>query len=103
MALIRSCWQVSRPCLSSLLSGELFERFRQPAVLGELIGGIFIGNLTLLGITMTEPLKTNIVISALAELGVIILLFEVGLESDLGKMLEVGSPFDGRDRSDREG
>ena len=72
------------------LSGELFERFRQPAVLGELIGGIFIGNLTLLGITMTEPLKTNIVISALAELGVIILLFEVGLESDLGKMLEVG-------------
>ena len=32
------------------LSGELFERFRQPAVLGELIGGIFIGNLTLLGV-----------------------------------------------------
>jgi Kef-type K+ transport system membrane component KefB len=72
------------------LSGELFERFRQPAVLGELIGGIFIGNLTLLGVTMAEPLKTNIVISALAELGVIILLFEVGLESDLGEMLEVG-------------
>jgi Kef-type K+ transport system membrane component KefB len=72
------------------LSGELFERFRQPAVLGELIGGIFIGNLTLLGVTMAEPLKTNIVISALAELGVIILLFEVGLQSDLGEMLEVG-------------
>jgi Kef-type K+ transport system membrane component KefB len=72
------------------LSGELFERFRQPAVLGELIGGIFIGNLTLLGVTMAEPLKTNVVISALAELGVIILLFEVGLESDLGEMLEVG-------------
>jgi hypothetical protein len=65
------------------LSGELFERFRQPAVLGELIGGIFIGNLTLIGITMAEPLKTNDVISALAELGAIILLFEVGLESDL--------------------
>ena len=27
------------------LGGELFERYRQPAVLGELIGGIFIGNL----------------------------------------------------------
>jgi hypothetical protein len=27
------------------LGGELFERFRQPAVLGELVGGIFIGNL----------------------------------------------------------
>jgi len=72
------------------LSGELFERFRQPAVLGELIGGIFIGNLTLLGVTMAEPLKTNDVISALAEIGVIILLFEVGLQSDLGEMLEVG-------------
>ena len=72
------------------LSGELFERFRQPAVLGELVGGIFIGNLTLIGVTMAEPLKTNDVISALAELGAIILLFEVGLESDLGEMLEVG-------------
>ncbi len=72
------------------LSGELFERFRQPAVLGELIGGIFIGNLTLIGVTTAEPLKTDIVISALAELGVIILLFEVGLESNLGEMLEVG-------------
>lgn len=72
------------------LGGELFERFRQPAVLGELIGGIFIGNLTLLGVTMSEPLKTDIVINALAELGVIILLFEVGIESNLGEMLEVG-------------
>jgi hypothetical protein len=53
-----------------------------------LIGGIFIGNLTLVGVTMAEPLKTNIAIGALAEIGVIILLFEVGLESDLGEMLE---------------
>lgn len=72
------------------LSGEIIERFRQPAVLGELIGGIVIGNLVLLGITFAEPLKTNTVIGALAELGVIILLFEVGLESNLCEMLEVG-------------
>lgn len=72
------------------LSGELFERFGQPAVLGELIGGICLGNLVLLGFTMAEPLKTNVVIGALAELGVIILLFEVGLESNLSEMLEVG-------------
>jgi Kef-type K+ transport system membrane component KefB len=72
------------------LSGELFERFRQPAVLGELIGGICLGNLALLGFTLAEPLKTNAVIGALAELGVIILLFEVGLEANLGEMLEVG-------------
>ncbi|HVG37764.1 MAG TPA: cation:proton antiporter, partial [Pyrinomonadaceae bacterium] len=72
------------------LGGELFERFKLPAVLGELIGGILAGNLGLLGINYIEPLKTNEVISALAEIGVIILLFEVGLESNLREMLEVG-------------
>jgi Sodium/hydrogen exchanger family len=72
------------------LSGEIFERFRQPAVLGELIGGIILGNLALAGFTAAEPLKTNEVIGALAEIGVIILLFEVGLESNLTEMMEVG-------------
>jgi Kef-type K+ transport system membrane component KefB len=72
------------------LGGELFERIKQPAVLGELIGGIVIGNLVLLGFTAAEPLKTNEVIAAIAEVGVIILLFEVGLQSDLKEMMEVG-------------
>ena len=72
------------------LGGELFERFGQPAVLGELIGGILVGNLALIGFAAAEPLKTNVVIGALAEIGVILLLFEVGLESDLGEMMEVG-------------
>jgi Kef-type K+ transport system membrane component KefB len=72
------------------LGGELFERFKQPAVLGELIGGIIIGNLVLFGFIAAEPLKTNEVIAAIAEIGVIILLFEVGLESDLKEMMEVG-------------
>jgi hypothetical protein len=72
------------------LGGEFFERFKQPAVLGELIGGIIIGNLALAGFTGFEPLKTNAVIGALAEIGVIILLFEVGLESNVREMLEVG-------------
>jgi Kef-type K+ transport system membrane component KefB len=72
------------------LGGELFERIGQPAVLGELLGGILIGNLVLLGFTAAEPLKTNEVIAAIAQIGVIILLFEVGLESDLKEMMEVG-------------
>jgi Kef-type K+ transport system membrane component KefB len=72
------------------LGGELFERIRQPAVLGELLGGIIIGNLVLFGFTAAEPLKTNEVIAAIAQIGVIILLFEVGLESDLREMMEVG-------------
>ncbi len=72
------------------LGGELFERLGQPAVLGELVGGIIIGNLVLFGFIGAEGLKTNEVIGALAEIGVIILLFEVGLESDLKEMMEVG-------------
>jgi Kef-type K+ transport system membrane component KefB len=72
------------------LGGELFERIGQPAVLGELVAGIIVGNLALFGFTGAEPLKTNDLIAALAELGVIILLFEVGLESDLKEMAKVG-------------
>jgi Kef-type K+ transport system membrane component KefB len=70
--------------------GEIFERAGQPAVLGELCAGIVLGNLVLFGFNYAEPLKINETIAALAELGVIILLFEVGLESDLKEMVEVG-------------
>jgi Kef-type K+ transport system membrane component KefB len=72
------------------LAGEVFERIGQPAVLGELCGGLLLGNLVIFGLGPFEGLKTNETIAALAELGVIILLFEVGLESDLRQMIEVG-------------
>jgi Kef-type K+ transport system membrane component KefB len=72
------------------LCGELFERHGQPAVLGELIGGMLLAALALAGIGAFESLKTDSVINALAEIGVVILLFEVGLESDLKEMLKVG-------------
>jgi Kef-type K+ transport system membrane component KefB len=76
--------------LAAKLAGEFFERIGQAAVLGELVSGIVLGNLGLIGIHSIEPLKTNDIIAALAEIGVIILLFEVGLESDIKEMLEVG-------------
>lgn len=72
------------------VGGELFERINQPAVLGELIAGMCVGALALAGVGGVETLRTHVVISALAEIGVIILLFEVGLESNLADMLEVG-------------
>ena len=72
------------------LSGELFERSGQPPVLGELLGGILVANLSLIGFNGAEFLKTNEIIGALAQLGVIILLFEVGLESNVAEMMEVG-------------
>lgn len=70
--------------------GEIFERVGQSAVLGELCAGIVLGNLVIFGFNWAEQWKTNETIGALAELGVIILLFEVGLESDLKEMVEVG-------------
>lgn len=73
------------------VGGEIFERLRQPAVLGELVAGILIGSLSLVGLTAVDALKTDVVIGALAQIGVIILLFEVGLESKLKEMVEVGS------------
>jgi Kef-type K+ transport system membrane component KefB len=65
--------------------GEVMERIGQPAVLGELIGGLLLGP-SLLGIVKpADP-----VIHVLAEIGVIILLFLIGLETDLKKLLKVG-------------
>src|SRR3954468_22478706 len=50
------------------VGGELFERLGQPAVLGELIAGIILGNLALVGFGGIEPLKNDAVIAALAEI-----------------------------------
>ena len=74
------------------VAGELAERLGQPAVLGELLAGIGLGP-TLLGFvdfsaTGDESLA---VLRFVAELGVILLLFEVGLETRLKDMMSVGS------------
>lgn len=76
--------------LAAKLGGDLFERFRQPAVLGELVLGMVIGNLHLLGFEGFEAFKHHVTLEVLAELGVIILLFEVGLESTVKEMMRVG-------------
>jgi Kef-type K+ transport system membrane component KefB len=73
------------------LGGELFESYGQPAVLGELLAGIVIGNLGLLGYDGLDSLRTQTGISILAQIGVLFLLFRVGLESDVKKMMAVGA------------
>lgn len=75
--------------IAAKVSG-LVERFGQPSVLGELIIGVILGNLYLLGFNFFEPIKLNIYFPFLAELGVIILLFQVGLESNITQMKKVG-------------
>ena len=72
------------------LGGDVASRLGQPAVLGELTVGVLLGNLSLFGIQWLEPFKASASLETLAELGVILLLFEVGLESTVRDMLKVG-------------
>ena len=72
------------------LGGALATRVGQPAVLGELVVGVLLGNLGLMGVSWAESFKTNVTLETLAQLGVIVLLFEVGLESTVRDMLKVG-------------
>ena len=66
------------------IMAELFERLRQPAVAGEIMAGILIGP-SLLNLAAPSEF-TNI----LAEMGVIFLLFNVGLETKPAAIFKVG-------------
>jgi Kef-type K+ transport system membrane component KefB len=70
--------------VAAKLAGGLFERLRQPAVLGEILAGIALGP-SLLG-----WLHTNEFLTALAEIGVVFLLFTVGLHTHLAEVIRVG-------------
>ncbi|MBG1241555.1 cation:proton antiporter [Nostoc sp. NZL] len=104
--------------LASKIGGELFRMMDLPPVLGELVGGVLVGASALhlvvfpdSGATGSDSIIMTIlqfinnlspdavtsifqsqseVVSVLAELGVIILLFEIGLESDLKELQKVG-------------
>jgi Kef-type K+ transport system membrane component KefB len=76
--------------LAAQVGGDLAARIGQPAVLGELIAGVVIGNLGLAGVTALQPLGSDAFIDLLARLGVLLLLFEVGLESTIQEMMKVG-------------
>ena len=76
--------------IAAKLGGDLATRLRQPAVLGELCAGVLIGNLTLVHLGWFEPIEGDPAVDLLARLGVLILLFEVGLESTVQQMLRVG-------------
>jgi Kef-type K+ transport system membrane component KefB len=66
------------------LLAEIFERLRQPAVVGEILAGILIGPSVLGWVAPSE------ILNMLAEIGVIFLLFTVGLETKPQAILKVG-------------
>ncbi|HVR41187.1 MAG TPA: cation:proton antiporter [Thermoanaerobaculia bacterium] len=71
--------------VAAKLFGEIAERLGQPAVLGELVGGVLVG---VSGLQLVDPHQETI--HLLSELGVVLLLFLIGLETDLKKLLSVG-------------
>ncbi|RUR73768.1 cation:proton antiporter [Chlorogloeopsis fritschii PCC 9212] len=104
--------------LASIIGAEICARLNMPPVLGQLLGGLVVGisafhllvfpegggdssnsliinfliattGLSLDGAVTTFQINSE-VISVLAEIGVVILLFEIGLESDLKELLKVG-------------
>ncbi|MFN0244005.1 MAG: cation:proton antiporter [Planctomycetota bacterium] len=76
--------------IAAKLGGELAVRAGQPAVLGELLIGVVLGNLSLAGYSGFESIERDSFVEMFARVGVLLLLFEVGLESTVGQMLKVG-------------
>ncbi|MCP4547570.1 MAG: cation:proton antiporter [bacterium] len=85
--------------LVAKLGGNLMNRIGQPGVLGQLIFGIILGNLTLMGITWIDSYLTNIalgtltnenIIAILAEIGALLLLFKIGLDSKIKEVFSIG-------------
>lgn len=70
--------------VAAKIMAEIFERLRQPAVVGEILAGVVIGP-SLLGWVVPSEL-----ITILAEIGVIFLLFTVGLETKPQAIFRVG-------------
>jgi Kef-type K+ transport system membrane component KefB len=66
------------------LLNEIFEYFKQPGIIGEILAGVLIGP------TVLNWVQPNEVLTALAELGAMFLLFRVGLEVKVSELMKVG-------------
>lgn len=85
--------------VAARLGGHVAEVIKQPPVLGELVAGVAIGSLALFlpenllpGELIQHARTSGSHIDILARIGVILLLFEVGLESTVEDMMKVGVP-----------
>lgn len=70
--------------VAALVGGEIAQRLRLPAVVGQIVAGVTVGPSALNWLTLGAPLEL------LSELGAILLLFTVGLETKIGDLRKVG-------------
>ena len=70
--------------IAARLFAELAVRLQVPAVIGELLAGVVLGPSVLGWLDLNDPIRL------LAEIGIIMLLFEVGLETDVGRLIATG-------------
>ena len=70
--------------LAARFFGELAQHYRVPPIIGEIFAGIIIGPSLLGWVEPSDPFRL------LAEIGIILLLFEVGLETDLQRLAKAG-------------
>src|SRR3989337_3877555 len=69
---------------SAKLLGEIFERFKQSAVIGEILAGV------ILGPQVFNLIGTSEIFPVLAQIGAIILLFTVGVQTKVEEIMTVG-------------
>src|SRR4051794_27173690 len=66
------------------LLAEIFERLKQPGIVGEILAGAIVGP------SVLGWIQPNDMLTALADLGVMFLLFKVGLEVKSSELMQVG-------------
>jgi len=76
--------------MSARLFAPLAQRLGFPAVLGELLLGVVLGNLSLFGVEVFDTIARDPIIAFIAELGVIVLMLQIGLETRLADLVKVG-------------
>jgi Kef-type K+ transport system membrane component KefB len=76
--------------LAARLFAPLAQKLGFPAVLGELLLGVALGNLSLFGLHYFDSVAKDPIIAFIAELGVIVLLLQIGLETRLADLVRVG-------------
>ena len=84
--IVRFLAEILAILVSAKLFGELAERLGQPAVLGELVGGVILGTGLISFFRLDDPS-----LALMSELGVILLLFETGIHCDLDRLLKSGA------------